>query len=108
MFKKPSLDEIEKLLIPLRNNSYFGNSDYQRLRQAGSNYRGLAGLFAIQFIANSPFSGGSWRMAGDIFSLVVIIGFWMAGSKYRRAIEVLEEACPISLDDVRKKIDPTS
>ncbi|MES2308138.1 MAG: hypothetical protein V4507_04695 [Verrucomicrobiota bacterium] len=108
MFKKPSLDEIEKMLVPLRNNSYFGNSDYQRLRQAGSNYRGLSGLFAIQFIANSPFSGSSWRIAGDIFSLTVIISFWIIGSKYRRAIEVLEEACPISLDDVRKKTESTS
>ncbi|MES2308144.1 MAG: hypothetical protein V4507_04725 [Verrucomicrobiota bacterium] len=105
MFKKPSLDEIEELLTPLRKNVFYsGNSDYQRLHRAGSNYRGMSGIFAFQIFAiSTPFGEGGWRLVGDLFCLTVIVWFWFLGGKYHRACEVMEEASPISLDDVRKK-----
>lgn len=46
MLKKPSLDEIEKLVIPLRKDSYSGKSDYQRLELEANNYRTIAALGA--------------------------------------------------------------
>ncbi len=108
MFKKLSLDEIEKLVIPLRKDSYSGKSDYQRLELAGNNYRTIAALGAIQIFAyGNPFIGGHWRVAGTIFCLIGIVWFWLLGHKYRRACQVMEEVFPISLDDVRKKSEPT-
>jgi hypothetical protein len=108
MFKKPTLNDIEKMLIPLRSmgNRWWMNrseSDYQYLQNYGRFWIRLSLFWLILALFEFGFRRHLTFFLGVSCFNMILTGF--ISLRYYQACKVMEEACPISLDDVRKKLN---